>query len=117
MITTEVQALLGLLTAANPLSWLWPAVNGSFAVVAGSTALAIQKVRPRSSAKARIIIMSVALALLDIPAVYLVVVLVLGLPIIVYCGALPMYIGLQLVPATLVAYIILTALEKAGLKV
>lgn len=117
LIMTEVQALIGLLTAANPLSWLWPAVNAVFAIAAGSTALIIQKARPKSSAKIRIMTMSVALALLDVPAVYFVVVLVLSLPMIVYYFALPMYIGLQLVPATLLAYLLLKALEKAGPKI
>src|SRR5512136_238145 len=35
VITVEVQAFLGLITAANPLSWLWPFVNFVFAVVVG----------------------------------------------------------------------------------
>lgn len=35
IITTEVQAFLGLLTAANPLSWLWPFVNLVFAGCGG----------------------------------------------------------------------------------
>ena len=35
IITTEVQAFLGLITAANPLSWLWPPINFIFAAVAG----------------------------------------------------------------------------------
>ncbi len=117
LIMTETQALIGLFTAANPLSWLWPAVNAVFAIVAGFTALIIQKILPKSSVKIRIMTMSVALALLDIPAVYFVIVLVLSLPIIVYYLALPMYIGLQLVPATLLAYLILKALKKAGLKI
>jgi len=117
LIMTEVQALIGLLTAANPLSWLWPAVNAVFAGVAGSIAIAIQKIYPRSSARTRIITMSIALALLDIPAVYFVVVLVVGLPVIAYYLALPMYIGLQLVPATLIAYLLLKALVRAGLKI
>ncbi|MCW4042645.1 MAG: hypothetical protein NWE90_02840 [Candidatus Bathyarchaeota archaeon] len=117
LITTEVQAIIGLLTAANPLSWLWPAVNAVFAIVAGVTALAIQRIRPQSSTKTRIITMSFMLALLDIPAVYFVMVLVLGLPVIVYYVGLPLYIGLQLLPATLIAYLLLQAMERAGLKI
>ena len=117
LVTTEVQALIGLLTVANPLSWLWPAINALFALVAGSTAIAIRKIRPETSARSYIISMSIALALLDIPAVYLVVVLTLGLPIIAYYLSLPIYIGLQLVPATIVAYLLLRFLEKSGLKI
>ncbi|MEM2941806.1 MAG: hypothetical protein QXT81_00020 [Candidatus Bathyarchaeia archaeon] len=116
LITTEVQALIGLLTIANPLSWLWPAVNAVFALVAGCTALLIQKVHPQTSVKTRLVIMSLTLAILDIPAVYLVIVIVLGLPLIAYQLALPMYIGLQLVPATLVAWLLLQALERTKLK-
>jgi hypothetical protein len=117
LVMTEVQAITGLLTAANPLSWLWPAINASFAIVAGFTAIAIQKIYPNSSAKTCIATMSMALALLDIPAVYVVIVLVLGLPIIAYYLALPMYLGLQLVPATIIAYLLLRSLERAGLKI
>ena len=117
LITTEIQALIGLLTVANPLSWLWPAVNAAFALLAGFVAILVQRVRSKSSTKTRLIIMSAALSLLDIPAVYFVMVIVLGLPVIVYQLALPMYIGLQLVPATLVAYLLLRVLEKAGLKI
>jgi len=112
LITTEVQALIGLLTAANPLSWLWPIVNAFFAVVAGSTAVAIQRIRPETSTRTRMIIMSVALAFLDIPAVYFVVIMILGLPMIAYYLALPMYFGLQLVPSTLLAYLLLRALSQ-----
>jgi len=117
LVTTETQAMIGLLTVANPLSWLWPAVNAVFALLAGFVAILMQRVRSKSSTKTRLIIMSAALSLLDIPAVYFVMVIVLGLPLIVYQLALPMYIGLQLVPATLVAYLLLRVLEKAGLKI
>ena len=117
LITTEIQATIGLLTVANPLSWLWPFVNALFAIVAGATAIVIQRVRPQSSAKSRIITMSFMLALLDIPAVYFVIVLVLGLPVIAYYAGLPLYIGLQLVPATLIAYLLLQAIERTGLKI
>jgi hypothetical protein len=61
--------------------------------------------------------MSFMLALLDIPAVYFVMVLVLGLPVIVYYVGLPLYIGLQLLPATIIAYLLLRAMERAGLKI
>lgn len=117
LITTEVQALIGLLTAANPLSWLWPFVNAVFAIVAGVTALIIQKIRPQSSTKTRIITMSFMLALLDIPAVYFVMVLVLGLPVIAYYIGLPLYMGLQLLPATLIAYLLLRTMDRIGLKI
>jgi len=117
LVTTEVQATTGLLTAANPLSWLWPAINASFAIVAGFTAIVIQEIYPTSSAKTRITAMSIALALLDIPAVYFVIVVILGLPVIAYYLTLPMYIGLQLIPATIIAYLLLRCLERAGLKI
>jgi hypothetical protein len=117
LITTEVQAFIGLLTAANPLSWLWPFVNAVFAIVAGVTALIIQKIRPKSSTKTRIITMSFMLALLDIPAVYFVMVLVLGLPVIAYYIGLPLYMGLQLLPATLIAYLLLRTMDRIGLKI
>lgn len=117
LITTEIQATIGLLTAANPLSWLWPAINAIYAIVAGVTAITIQRVRSQSSTKTRIIIMSFMLALLNIPAVYFVMVLVLGLPVIVYYIGLPLYIGLQLVPATLIAYLLLRTMERVGLKI
>ncbi len=112
LITTEVQALIGLLTGANPLSWLWPIVNAFFAVVAGSTAAVIRRIRSETSTKTSIVIMSVALAFLDVPAVYFVIVMVLGLPIIAYYLALPVYIGLQLVPSTFLSYMLLKALSK-----
>jgi len=59
--------------------------------------------------------MSFMLALLDIPAVYFV--MVLGLPVIVYYVGLLLYIGLQLLPATIIAYLLLRAMERAGLKI
>ena len=117
LITTEIQAIIGLLTVANPLSWLWPAINAVYAIVAGVTAITIQRIRSQSSTKTRIIIMSFMLALLNIPAVYFVMVLVLGLPVIAYYIGLPLYIGLQLVPATLIAYLLLRTMERVGLKI
>jgi hypothetical protein len=33
IITTEIQALIGLITMSNPLSWLWPIINLVFAIV------------------------------------------------------------------------------------
>ncbi|MGQ9543179.1 MAG: hypothetical protein ACUVTM_03690 [Candidatus Bathyarchaeia archaeon] len=116
LVTTEVQALIGLLTAANPLSWLWPVVNGLFALVAGSTSVILSTLRPNSKVLTRLIIMSSTLALLDIPAVYFVIVLVLGLPVAVYYLALPMYMALQLCLATTVSYYLLKALERSGMK-
>ena len=43
VITTEVQALLGLITGANPLSWLWPVINLIFAVVVGIVSLSLSR--------------------------------------------------------------------------
>jgi hypothetical protein len=117
LITTEVQALIGFWTLANPLSWLWPFVNAVFALLAGATAVALQRMRPQTPARTRIITMSTVLALLDIPAVYFVMVIVLGLPIIAYYLGLPVYIGLQLIPSSLIAYLLLRTLEKSGLKI
>ena len=116
LITTEVQALIGLLTVANPLSWLWPSVNALFALAAGFTSIAVSKLRPNTSILMRLLIMSLVLAVLDIPAVYFVVVTVLGLPAAAYYLALPMYMFLQLVLATTVSYYLLRVLEKSGLK-
>jgi hypothetical protein len=61
--------------------------------------------------------MSFMLALLDIPAVYFVMVLILGLPVIAYYVGLPFYMGLQLLPATLIAYLLLRTIDRIGLKI
>ena len=109
IITTEVQAFLGLITAANPLSWLWLPVNFIFATVLGFVSVGISRLDRKIGIRTRLILMSVTCALLDIPLTYLVVVMVLGLPFIFYLGALPMYITLQLIPSTLLSYVILRA--------
>jgi ABC-type Na+ efflux pump permease subunit len=62
----------------------------------------------------RVALMSLALAILDIPMVYVVVVMVLGLPFIVYLLSLPVYMLLQLIPTTLVAYAVIKAILRSG---
>jgi hypothetical protein len=113
IITTEVQAILGLITAANPLSWLWPFVNLVFAVVVGAVSLVLSKLHPRMKLHARLLVLSVTCALIDIPMTYVVIVMALGLPFTVYLVALPIYITLQLVPSTLVSYAILRGIFRA----
>lgn len=113
IVTTEVQAFLGLVTAANPLSWLWPVVNFIFATVLGFVSVGISKLNQETGIRTRLILMSVTCALLDIPLTYLVVVMVLGLPFIFYLGALPMYITLQLIPSTILSCIILRAVLRS----
>ncbi len=114
-ITTEVQALLGLITAANPLSWLWPIINLVFAVVVGVTSIALSKLTATIGIRARLTVLSVICAVLDIPLTYVVMVTVLALPFAFYLAALPIYIVLQLVPSTIIAYIVLKAVIRSGL--
>jgi hypothetical protein len=57
--------------------------------------------------------MNAACAFLNIPAVYVVIVLALGLPFVVYLAALPMYIVLQLVPSTILSYMLVRALKRS----
>jgi len=114
VITTEIQAFIGLLTFANPLSWLWPIVNFVFAVAAGFVSMALQKFNQSAKLITRVALMSLALAILDIPMVYVVVVMVLGLPFIVYLLSLPVYMLLQLIPTTLVAYAVIKAILRSG---
>jgi hypothetical protein len=115
IITTEVQAFIGLVTYANPLSWLWPIVNLVFAVTAGLVYIGIERFHPHAKLITRIVLVSVSLAVLDIPMVYVVVVLVLGLPFIVYLASLPIYVVLQLVPTTFLAYGVIKAIMRTGI--
>ena len=112
VITTEVQALLGLITGANPLSWLWPVINLIFAVVVGIVSLSLSRFYPNIKLRSRLVLLSLTCALLDIPLTYVVVVLVLSLPFTFYLFALPMYITLQLGPATIISYTILRAILR-----
>ena len=113
VITVEVQAFLGLITAANPLSWLWPFVNFIFAVVVGFVSVGISRFNPRIAMNAKLVLLSISCAILDIPLTYLVVVMVLGLPFVFYLMALPVYIILQLVPSTIISYVILRAIYRS----
>jgi len=115
VITTEVHAFLGLITAANPLSWLWPFINFIFAVAAGFVSMGITKFIPNIKIRTRLILLSATCAILDIPLTYVVVVTVLGLPFIFYLMALPIYIALQLVPSTILSYIIIRAILRSGI--
>jgi len=114
IITTEVQAMLGLITITNPaLSWLWPFVNLIFAIGVGAVVVGFSKLRPNTKDSTILVIMSSVCALLDIPLVYFVMVTVLELPVSVYLAALPVYIILQLVPATLLSYFVVRALTRS----
>jgi hypothetical protein len=113
IITTEVQAFLGLLTAANPLSWLWPFVNLVFAVVVGTVSVVLSKLHPRMKLHTRLLLLSLTCALVDIPMTYVVIVVALGLPFTFYLVALPIYITLQLVPSTLISHAILRGILRA----
>ena len=113
VITVEVQAFLGLITVANPLSWLWPFVNFIFAVVVGFVSVGISRFNPRIAMNAKLVLLSISCAFLDIPLTYLVVVMVLGLPFVFYLMALPVYIILQLVPSTIMSYVILKAIYRS----
>jgi len=114
VITTEVQAVIGLVTVTNPaLSWLWPVVNLVFAVSVGIVAVGFFRLRPKSRISIRLFIMSSVCALLDIPLVYFVMVTVLKLDSSLYFAALPIYIVLQLVPSTLLAYFIVRTLKRS----
>ena len=115
IFTTEVQAFLGLVTFANPLSWLWPFINLVFATVVGTVSRGLSRARPQINLRSRLIILSCTCALLDVPLTYVVVVSVLGLPFGVYLLALPMYIILQLLPSTVISYAILRGIQRARL--
>jgi uncharacterized membrane protein len=113
ILTTEVQAFLGLITAANPLSWLWPFINLIFAVVVGVVSLGLSRFYPNIKLRTRLILLSFTCALLDVPLTYVVVVSVLGLPFKFYLLALPMYLTLQMGPSTIMAYVILRSILRA----
>ncbi|MDR0373470.1 MAG: hypothetical protein LBI79_07950 [Nitrososphaerota archaeon] len=113
IITTEIQAIIGLITMSNPLSWLWPIINLVFAITVGAIALGFTRFRPETKISIKLLVMSGACAVLNIPMVYVVMVMVLGLPYIAYLVALPMYIVLQLIPSTLLAYMLVRALKRS----
>jgi hypothetical protein len=115
IITTEVQAVIGLITITNPaLSWLWPFVNLIFALAVGIVAVGFSKLRPNAKTSTKLVSMSFVCALLDIPLVYFVMVIVLGVPFVGYLAALPAYIVLQLVPTTFLAYLIVKTLKRSN---
>jgi len=114
IITTEVQAFIGLATFANPLSWLWPIINLAFASVGVSLAC-IERFKPQLGIGAKIAWLSLTCATLDVPMVYIVIVTVLGLPPSVYLISLPIYVILQLIPTTLLSYAIVKRLERSGI--
>ncbi|MGD6806867.1 MAG: hypothetical protein ACQCN4_07895 [Candidatus Bathyarchaeia archaeon] len=113
LITTEIQAIIGLFTVTNPLSWLWPFINLVFALAAGLIAIGFTRFRPQAKISTKLLTMSTICAVLDIPLVYVVMVMALGLPFIVYLAALPMYVVLQLVPSTLLSYMLVRALKRS----
>jgi hypothetical protein len=113
IMTTEIQAFIGLITFANPLSWLWPFINFLFALGVGLVSIAISRIRPRCRTSIKIILMSLACAILDIPLVYTVIVTVLGLPFGVYLGSLLIYVALQLIPSTFLSYVVVRAILRS----
>jgi hypothetical protein len=114
IITTETQAIIGLITITNPaLSWLWPVVNLIFALGVGMVVVGFSKLRPNARNGTKLLFMSSVCALLDIPLVYFVMVIVLGLPIAAYFAMLPVYIIIQLLPSTFLAYLIVKALKRS----
>lgn len=113
IITTETQALVGLLTLANPLSWLWPFINLVFAATIGIVLAGASKYNSNLSLRNKLILLSATCAVLDIPLVYVVIVMVLNLPFIVYLGLLPLYIALQLLPSTILSNILVKAILKS----
>jgi hypothetical protein len=114
IITTEIQALIGLVMFANPLSWLWPIVNLIFAVAVSLVSIGVTKLSPRGTGiSIRLILMSLTCAILDIPLVYLVMVTALSLPFAVYLVSLPIYIGLQLIPTTFLSYMVVRAILRS----
>ena len=113
IITTEVQALIGLITAANPLSWLWPFVNLVFAAVVGTVSVVLSKLHAGMKLHTKLLVLSLTCALVDIPMTYVVIVVALGLPFNFYLLALPIYIALQLIPSTLISYALLRGILRA----
>ena len=114
IITTETQAMIGLIAGANPLSWLWLFINPVFALGVGIVSLVSSKISKNPKISIEIILMSVICAILDIPLVYVVIVIALKLPFIVYLTSLPIYIALQLIPSTLLSYLIIKAINNSG---
>jgi len=113
VLTTEVQAFLGLITGANPLSWLWPFINLIYAVVVGIVSQSLSRLYPSIKLRTRLMLLSLTCAILDVPLTYVVVVSVLGLPFKFYLLALPMYVVLQLGPSTIISYAILRSILRA----
>jgi len=113
VLTTEVQAFLGLITGANPLSWLWPFINLIYAVVVGIVSQSLSRLYPSIKLRTRLMLLSLTCAILDVPLTYVVVVSVLGLPFKFYLLALPMYVILQLGPSTIISYAILKSILRA----
>ena len=113
VLTTEVQAFLGLMTGANPLSWLWPFINLIYAVVVGIVSQSLSRLYPSIKLRTRLMLLSLICAILDVPLTYVVVVSVLGLPFKFYLLALPMYVILQLGPSTIISYAILKSILRA----
>ena len=114
IITTEIQALIGLVMFANPLSWLWPIVNLVFAVAVSLVSVGVTKLSSRARGiSIRLILMSLTCAILNIPLVYLVIVMVIGLPFVVYLVSLPIYIALQLIPTTFLSYVVVRAILRS----
>jgi len=107
IITTEIQAFIGLVTFSNPLSWLWPIMNLVFAVAVSLVSIGITKFNPRVRLSIRLTLMSLTCAILDIPLVYVVIVTVLNLPFTVYLVSLPIYVALQLIPTTFLSYVVI----------
>jgi hypothetical protein len=118
IITTEIQALIGLANVANPFSWLWLIINPIFAVAASLVSIGITKFNPRARISMRLTLMSLTCAILDIPlvyVVYLVIFTVIGLPFFfeVYVVALLIYIALQLIPTTFLSYVVVRAILRS----
>jgi hypothetical protein len=114
IITTEIQALIGLVMFSNPLSWLWPIVNLMFAVAVSLVSFGVSKINPLAKGiGVKLILMSLTCAILDIPLVYLVLVTVIGLPFVVYLVSLPIYIALQLIPTTFLSYVVVRAILRS----
>ncbi len=119
IITTEIQALIGLVAYTSPLSIVWPFINLIFALGVGAVAVCFSKFRPNAKDSTKLLAMSGTCALLDIPLVYLVMMVFLpmlvGVPMhyMAYLAALPIYIVLQLVLSTFLAYSIIRALKRS----
>ncbi|MCL2358392.1 hypothetical protein [Candidatus Bathycorpusculum sp.] len=113
IITTEIQALIGLINLSGSLSPLWPIINLLFAIGVGAVAVAFTRFRPQAKLRTKLLAMSTTCAILDIPLVYVVMVMAFGLPYIAYLAALPVYIVLQLVPSTILSYMLVKTLKRS----